>query len=78
MVFKVFFVVFLPTTLALPGVMLLSRSTALRNSATNIEKTSRKGAPEQERPNTSVIIKIAWQLLSYKEKYVAVKMELLL
>ncbi len=62
MVFKVFLLsrfrlVFLPTTLfSLPsGVMLLNRSTTPRDSATDIEKTSRKGAPERERPNRSVV-----------------------
>ncbi len=30
--------------------MLLNRSTATRDSATDIEKTSRKGAPEREQP----------------------------
>ncbi len=51
MVFKVsllsrFHLVLLPTTLASlpPGVMLLNRSIALRDSATDIEKTSQKGA----------------------------------
>ncbi len=55
MVFKGFFLlsrfhlVFLPTTLASlpPGVMLLNRRTTLRDSATDIKKTSRKGAQEQ-------------------------------
>ncbi len=49
--------VFLPTTLTSlpPGVMLLSRSTAPRDSATYIKKTSRKGALEQERLNRSVV-----------------------
>ncbi len=59
MVLKVFFVsrlVFLPTTLApLPPGELLNHSTALRDTATDIEKTPRKGAPEQERPNRSVV-----------------------
>ncbi len=42
-----FRLVFLPTTLASlpPGVMLLSCSTVPRDSTTNIEKTSQKGAP---------------------------------
>ncbi len=54
-----FHLVFLPTTLTslLPGVMLLNRSTTLRDSATNFEKTSQKGMPERERPNRSVVIK---------------------
>ncbi len=39
-----------------PGVMLLNRSTVLRDSATNIEKTSQEGALEQERPNRNVAI----------------------
>ncbi len=49
---------FVPTTLALlpPGIMLLNRSTVSRDSATDIKKTSRKGAPERERPNRSVVI----------------------
>ncbi len=62
MVFIVFLLsryhlVFLPTMLPSlpPGVMLLSRSIAPRDSATNIEKTSRKGAPEQERLNRNVV-----------------------
>ncbi len=62
MVLKVFLLshfclVFLPTTLAsLPsGVMLLKRSTTLRDSANDIEKTSQKEAPEQERPNRSTV-----------------------
>ncbi len=54
MVFKVFFVISFPpcdpTTLAslLPGVVLL-------NHITGIEKTFRKSALEQERPNGSVV-----------------------
>ncbi len=62
MVFKVFLLsrfhlVFLPTTLAslLPGVILLNRSTAPRDTATDIEKTSEKGVPERERPNRSIV-----------------------
>ncbi len=62
MVFIVFLLfsfrlVSLPTTLAsLPlRVMLLNRSTALKDSATDIEKTSLKGALERERPNSSKI-----------------------
>ncbi len=49
--------VFLPTTLAslLPGLMLLNCSAAPRDSATDIEKTSPKGAPERERPNRSLV-----------------------
>ncbi len=61
-VLKVFFaisfpLVFLPTTLAsLPlRVMWLNYSTTLRDSATNIEKLSRKGTPERGRPNRSVV-----------------------
>ncbi len=48
---------FLPTTLAsLPhGVMLLNRSTTPRDSATDIEKISRKGTPEREQSNRSVV-----------------------
>ncbi len=51
---------FLLTTLVSlpPGVMLLSRSTAPRDSTTNIEKTSQKGALEQERPNRSVVKRV--------------------
>ncbi len=44
-----FYLVFLPTTTLAslpPGIMLLDHSTAPRDSATNIEKTSQKGAPE--------------------------------
>ncbi len=54
-----FCLVFLPTTLpSLPrGVMLLNPGTTRRNSATDIGKTSRKGAPERERPNRSVVKK---------------------
>ncbi len=62
MVFKVFLLsrfglMFLPSTLTPlpPGVMSLNRSTAPRDSATDIEKTSRKGAPERERPNRRVV-----------------------
>ncbi len=62
MVLKVFFViyfhlVFVPTTLASlpPGVMLLNRSTALTDSATDIEKMPKKSAPERERCNRSVV-----------------------
>ncbi len=44
---NLFCLVFLPTTLAsLPPGVILSRSTAPRDSATNIEKTSRKDVPE--------------------------------
>ncbi len=52
-----FCLVFLPTTLASlpPGVMLLHHSTTPRDSATDIKKTYRKGAPEWERPNRSVV-----------------------
>ncbi len=63
MVFQVCFCylgsAFLPTTLAslLPGVMLLNHSIAPRGSTTSIEKTSQKGAPRQERPNRSLVIK---------------------
>ncbi len=65
MVFKVFFLfsrfhfVFLPTTLASlsPRVMLLNRSIAPRDSATDTGKTSQKGMPEGERPNRSVVKK---------------------
>ncbi len=35
--------------------ILLNRSTALRDSATDIKKTSRKGAPEREWPNRSIV-----------------------
>ncbi len=54
-----FHLVFLPTTLgSLPsGVILLIRSTAPRDSATDIEKTSQKGTLERERPNRSVVKK---------------------
>ncbi len=62
MVFKVFLLshfrfVSFPTTLASlpPGVMLLNRSTTMRDSATDIENTTRKGAPEREHPNRSVV-----------------------
>ncbi len=50
-----FCLVFLPTILATlpPGVMLLHCSTAPRDSATDIEKASRKDAPEFERLNKS-------------------------
>ncbi len=63
MVISVHFV-FLPTTLASlpPGVMLLNRSTTPRVSATDIENTSRKGAPEWEWPNRSVKKKIRNQI----------------
>ncbi len=67
MVFKVFFLlsqfrlVFLPTTHASlpPGVMLLNRSNAPRDNATNIKKTSQKGMPERERPNRSIVTRVA-------------------
>ncbi len=62
--FKIFLLprfcfVFLPTTLNSlhPEVMLLSRSTAPRDSATAIEKTSQKGTLQRERPNRSVVKK---------------------
>ncbi len=62
MVFKIFLLyrfhlVFLPISLASlpPGVMILNCSTAPRDSATDIEKTARKGAPERERPNRSTV-----------------------
>ncbi len=52
-----FHLVFLPTTLTSlpPVVMLLNHSTAPRDSATDIEKTSQKGALERERPNRTVV-----------------------
>ncbi len=52
-----FHLVFLSTTLIslLPGVMFLSRSTIPRDSATNIENASQKGAPGREQPNRSVV-----------------------
>ncbi len=54
-----FHLVFLPTTLAPlpPRVMLLNHSTAPRDSATDIEKTSWKDTPERERPNRRVVKK---------------------
>ncbi len=65
MVFIVFFcyllsalrIAFLPTTLASlsPGVIMLNCTTTPRDSATDIEKKSRKGAPEREQPNRSVL-----------------------
>ncbi len=53
---------FLPTTVASlpPGVMLLNHSTSLRDSTTNIEKTSQKSAQERERP--SVVVKINYEI----------------
>ncbi len=44
------YLVFLPTTLAsLPSeIMLLNRNAALRDRATDIEKTSQKSAPESD------------------------------
>ncbi len=55
--FSCFRRVFLLTALTslLPGVMLLSSSTISRDSATDIVKTSQKGAPERERPNRSIV-----------------------
>ncbi len=52
-----FHLVFLPPTFAsLPlGVMLLNRSITPRDSATDIEKTSQKGASARERTNRSVV-----------------------
>ncbi len=52
-----FHLVFLLTTLALLplGVILFNRSTTSRDSATNIEKISQKGALEQKRPNRSIV-----------------------
>ncbi len=53
-----FHLVFLPTTLASlpPRVMLPNRSAAPRDSATDVQKNSRKGiAPEWEWPNRSVV-----------------------
>ncbi len=57
-----FRLVFLPTTLISlpPGVMLLNRSPTTRDSATDIEKTSRKGALEWERPNGCVVMIMLW------------------
>ncbi len=50
---------FLPITLASlpPGVMFLNCSTALRDGATDIKKTYRKGTLEREWPNRSVVKK---------------------
>ncbi len=52
-----FRLVFLPTTLNSlpPGVMLLNRSTAPRDSATDIGKISQKITLEREGPNRSVV-----------------------
>ncbi len=57
-----FCLVFLPTTFASlpPGVMFLNRSTAPRNSATDIEKTSQQGTPERVQPNRSVVKKLKY------------------
>ncbi len=56
MVFIVFCYLVSATLASLPpGIMLLNRSTAPRDSATEIEKTSQKGALERERPNRSVV-----------------------
>ncbi len=80
MVFQIFLLsrfrhVFLPTTLASlpPGVMLLNRSTTQRDSATDIEKTSQKGAPEWERPNrrSAVKPKITRQNVLKKRSFVS-------
>ncbi len=61
-----FLLVFLPTTLTSlpPGVMLLNHSIAPRDSATDIEKTSQKGAPEREQPNRSVVVNRLYLLFS--------------
>ncbi len=58
-----FYLVFLPSTLpSLPrGVMLLNCSTAPRDSATDIVKISRKGAPEGEQPDRSVVKRLISQ-----------------
>ncbi len=64
---SLFRLVFLPITLASlpPRVMLLNHSTTPRDSATNIEKASQKGAPERERPNRSVVkIEVIWNYSS--------------
>ncbi len=61
MVFKVFFIILFTRCVLsyhrhlTSEVMLLNRSTAPRDSATDIEKTSQKGVPERERPNGSVV-----------------------
>ncbi len=69
---KFFFVirfrlVFLPTNLTSfsPRVMLLNRSNTPRDSATDIERTFRKGAPERERPNRS-LVKEQWTYIKIK------------
>ncbi len=75
MVFKVFFFVtgFLPSVPSYhpaslpPGVMLLNHSTTPRDSITDIEKTSRKGALKREQPNRSVV-KIYELVYLYKTK----------
>ncbi len=63
MVLKVFFIISFPPCVPSYHPRLTSSwrnvvfSTAQGNSATNIGKTSQKGAPEPERPNRSVVIK---------------------
>ncbi len=61
MVFKVFFFISVPPTLASlpPWVMLFNRSTALRDSATNIKKTSRKNSHQVRATNRSVVMRDA-------------------
>ncbi len=56
MIFR-FHLVFLPTTLPSlpPGIMLLNCSTVPRDSATDIKKSSQKGALEREWSNRSVV-----------------------
>ncbi len=62
MVFKVFFVISFPPCIPSynlaslpPGIMLLNRSTSLRDSTIDIKKPPQKDAPEQERPYRSVV-----------------------
>ncbi len=56
-----FCLVYLPTALASlpPGVMLLNPSTLPRDSATDIEKTSQKGAREREWPKRCLARRMA-------------------
>ncbi len=70
-----FRLVFLPTTLAShpPGVMLLNHSTAPRDNATDIEKTSQKGTLERAEPNRSVVKKVGQLVKEILIKKISIK-----
>ncbi len=66
-----FCLVFLPTTFTSlpPRVMLLNRSAALRDGTTDIENIYRKGTPERERPNRSVVINLYYPQSTYSPDF---------